>query len=184
MTEAEVTLLECFLRRSSSYFEFGVGGSTCLAARTMQGPIFAVDSNPEWIERVRANLNEEERSRVSMEFVDIGPVGDWGMPVPNSNSEGKFDAYSASIVRHGLKFDFVLVDGRFRVASALQAIEALQHGACIGIHDYVARPQYHVVERFLRPIASVDQLVMFCARPNISAADLHTQIQAYRRVRD
>ncbi|GJE44713.1 hypothetical protein [Methylobacterium soli] len=53
MTDAEVSLLTRYLRRSKFYLEFGCGGSTALAIRESKGMIVSVDSDATWISKLK-----------------------------------------------------------------------------------------------------------------------------------
>jgi hypothetical protein len=59
------------------------------------------------------------------------------------------------------KFSAILVDGRFRVACALHAIDYLDNNGILLVHDYTNRPQYHVIEQFYRKIGGVETLAVF-----------------------
>lgn len=181
MSQPEIELFSSFLRASDSYFEFGMGGSTCLAASLVKSHVCSVDSDTGWIEKVRGELLEGA-GKVNLIHVDVGPTGAWGTPI-NHDKAHLFDAYSLAITRPDLpRFDLCLVDGRFRVACFLQAIVHLDPDAVIGIHDYVARPHYHVVEEFARPIASTGQLVFFVRRKSADLRALKKVLDAHRRV--
>ncbi|WP_139247907.1 hypothetical protein [Hyphomicrobium sp. CS1GBMeth3] len=181
MSQPEIDLFSSFLRASASYFEFGMGGSTCLAASLVKSHVYSVDSDVSWIDRVREEV-AESATEVSLIHVDIGPTGAWGTPI-NRNMAHLFDAYSLAITRPGFPpFDLCLVDGRFRVACFLQAILHLDACAVVGIHDYTVRPHYHVVEEFARPIAASGQLVFFVKRKNADPKALKKVLDAHRRV--
>jgi hypothetical protein len=64
MTDAEVGVVrECF-SKASSLVEFGSGGSTLLAAQSPSlRRIWSVESDPAWIERLRANAIAAPNSR-------------------------------------------------------------------------------------------------------------------------
>lgn len=178
MHEREVDLLRDYLARSESYFEFGVGGSTCLAATLVRKRICGIDSDPRWIKQVTAAVRSDPK--VNLRHVDIGPTGGWGTPL-SRQAEEKFPAYSRSVLTFGdTDFDFCLVDGRFRVACFLEALNALPGDAVIAMHDYASRPHYHLVENYARPIASCQQLTMFVRRRDYDADRARQDIAQHR----
>ena len=63
----------------------------------------------------------ERGGQFSIHGVDIGEVGDWGVPKNLTNSS-TWPSYSDAILKYGYEADLVLVDGRFRVACALHAV--------------------------------------------------------------
>ena len=44
-----------------------------------------------------------------------------------------------------------MIDGRFRVASFLTTLKKSKKGTKIIFDDYKSRPQYHVVEKIIKP---------------------------------
>ncbi|WP_159588040.1 hypothetical protein [Chelativorans xinjiangense] len=179
MQPEELELFKAFLSEADAYFEFGMGGSTCLAATLVKKRISAVDSDRVWVSKVRGEIGNSTK-HVDLRHVDIGPTGAWGTPVSREN-EHLFRSYSGSIVETGFRdFDLCLVDGRFRVACFLQALQFLRPGAIIGIHDYVMRPAYKIVEDFARPIASRQQLKFFVRRTDWNEMGLKDALEAHR----
>lgn len=165
MHEREVTALSCFLSSATSYFEYGMGGSTTIAAKLVKGPIYAIDSDKNWVEKVRRTVGQRAMG-ADFRTVDIGPTGAWGNPI-GTDHVNKFASYSLSIQNIPTRdLDFVFVDGRFRVASFLTALLNVRNDAVVAIHDYTARPEYHLVEEFARPISNCQQLVFFVKRSN------------------
>ena len=163
MSPKEIETLTGLLEASEHYFEFGMGGSTCLAARTVAGSVTAIDSDADWIEKVRQEIGQPDKD-VTLKHVDIGPTGNWGTPI-GTGSRDSFPRYSTSIRAAKLDvIDFCLVDGRFRIACFLEALGQLRSDALLAIHDYAVRPEYHLVEEFARPILTCQQLTVFVRR--------------------
>jgi len=139
------------------YLEFGIGGSTIMAARLEVPEIVGVDSHQGWVASIRSHPDMQPRVEAhtaSILHADIGPVGDWGAPKHTQNAM-KWPNY----IRTGWDGwasrnpdrlpDIVLVDGRFRVACCLSALVfASLHGGRpedvrVLLHDVVPeRPQY------------------------------------------
>ncbi|WP_445621615.1 O-linked N-acetylglucosamine transferase, SPINDLY family protein [Kushneria sp. Sum13] len=176
MSESELTLFDHYLSRSKKYFEFGSGGSTVIAAGhglTIHG----VESDQQWV----AALKEKLGAPCQVTWCDIGPTGAWGVPV-NRDMRESFPAFSQSILNQQENYDFVLVDGRFRVACTLAAIKKsmLQDTAIIiFIHDFWNRSQYHVVLLFLEHLESSETAGVFKPRDNIDMDMLERMYQQY-----
>ena len=87
-----------------------------------------------------------------MEYINIGPVGDFSYPL--LKNKNKIKKYIQSIDKEfqNEKFpDFILIDGRFRVACALNLLKFTQvkKNLCkIIIDDYRNRKEYHILEKF------------------------------------
>jgi hypothetical protein len=154
------------LKGSKRYLEFGTGGSTYLAAKN--GVEFiAVDSDPFFLKSVRKKIGDAGLARPSGQtyrYSDIGLTGHWGRPIglrrPSTRRLEKFRRYSdppPECTEGGRTPDFVLVDGRFRVACVLKSIRMLAHerGWTIAMDDYGDRPHYKVIDEF----ANIDRLV-------------------------
>ena len=63
--------------------------------------------------------------------------------------------------REGVSPDLVLIDGRFRVASFLVSALLAQEGCTILFDDYFDRPNYHVVEKYLKPVRKAGRMAEF-----------------------
>lgn len=142
MGALEIQLFDDMLSKGSVYFEFGLGGSTLYASKHANlNHITAVDSSHAWIRKVKSEAPiaaDIQRGRITIKHVDLGPVGAWGYPIHRDAAKER--GYSKAIVGVTPVPDVVLVDGRYRVACALQTIlEAVQNGwprLILMIHDY------------------------------------------------
>lgn len=179
MSKAEANLFSAFVGRSKGYFEFGSGGSTVYAASVVQGPLYSIDSAQDWTDKVKEALEPSEFTRV-VRSVDIGPTGAWGKPVSDEDRH-LFPSYHEAVRTVDPKeIDLCFVDGRFRVACFLQALNFLSRDTIFGMHDYRTRNKYHVVERFARPIAEAENITFFLPRASIDSAELLDSIEKYR----
>jgi len=154
------------LKGSKRYLEFGSGGSTYLAAKH-EIEFIAVDSDPYFLKSVRKKISNAGLARPvgqTYRYADIGLTGHWGRPLalrsPSPKRLEKFRRYSdlpPECLEGGRTPDFVLVDGRFRVACVLKSIRMLvnERGWTIAMDDYGDRPHYNVINEF----AEIDRLV-------------------------
>src|SRR5947209_1628189 len=83
MSQAEAELFEQLLSTGNFYLEWGSGGSTLAAVRSHVRQIVSVETDSAWLERLKAN--EEiacgiTSKRVFFRHIDVGPVGEWGVP--------------------------------------------------------------------------------------------------------
>lgn len=165
MSQAEQNMLRKYLSHARIYLEFGVGGSTGIAAEQPGLTIIGLDSHPDWIARCKtdpriAKVNED--NRLTLHHVDIGKVGDWGYPVEPAAAQ-RWPRYSLDIWKKlgTLSPDFVFIDGRFRVSCLLQTLLNLPDVGHVLIHDFWDRPHYHGVLDFVDVIDRVGQLGVF-----------------------
>jgi hypothetical protein len=170
LTDKEIALFDSLVGCSRRYVEFGAGGSTCRAASTDKEWIIAVDSSTEWLSKVALHCNGKKK--IKLLHADIGEVGEWGAPrdVARRNDWPRYHELPW-LDREAEQGDFYFIDGRFRVACFVQA---LLRGACpdavFAMHDFSCRPHYHVILRFVRQIASADELSVFIRRPDFDRA--------------
>lgn len=181
MSPAERQLFKASLKQASRYFEFGSGGSTVWAVAEGLA-VKGVESDAKWISALKEKLGE----KCQVDTVDIGPTKEWGFPVSLENSE-KFPAYSKAIQKHKQSFDLVLVDGCFRVACTMAAIQhILEHSedpqeARIFIHDFWNRPHYHAVLPFLDTLEKVESAGLFRVSESVKKEDVVDVLEQYSR---
>jgi hypothetical protein len=182
MTNSEINLLIDQLSSSKAYLEFGCGGSTKYAVDYARGSILSVESDTAWVKKLSEDHDVAtalQSGRLTFLPIDIGPVGDWGVPRDQSKIKNWSSYYTAPWRREAPLYDFILIDGRFRVMCALMAVAQAQEGAAIAIHDYRERPHYFVVERYLEVLHSAGTLVVFKKKTNINYRDLILDIERY-----
>lgn len=145
------------LGRAKLYVEYGSGGSTRLAD-TMGVETVCVESDPYYAAAVRKTL--DSNSSVRIIDIHLGLTGPWGIPIfstPNPKRIRRWNMYPLApytVLENGRVPEFVLVDGRFRRACAL---ESARRAGLAGVpltimfDDYYkeARDHYHAVEEFL-----------------------------------
>ncbi|WP_051122310.1 hypothetical protein [Pectobacterium atrosepticum] len=182
MSEKETQLFEHYMKKATRYFEFGSGGSTKLATRN-NVEVFGVESDKMWVE----TLKTEVGPLCKVEYVDIGPTKAWGYPVDDTHRD-KFPHYSEAILQYSRAFNLILVDGRFRVACALNAIKHTLENqkniadTVIFIHDFWDRPDYHVVLEFLETSDKAETAGAFKIKDNINIAVLNEVLGKYKYI--
>jgi hypothetical protein len=162
MSASELILFRSFLAKSARYLEFGCGGSTVLASADGKAWIIAVDSSEEWLQQV-ATKCATAATRPELVVADIGKVGDWGYPIDPA-ARPRWAGYHSDVFQKlpkSTEADFVMVDGRFRVACFAQAVLNCPATALIGFHDFQSRPHYHIVRELGREIAAIEDMSVF-----------------------
>lgn len=177
MSLSEINLLKKYLKKCQNYFEFGSGGSSKLASK-MGVLVHGVESDPVWLQQLQKEIGENK-----IKHVDIGPTREWGYPVDLS-AQDRFPLYSQSIHQTGERYDFILVDGRFRVACALQSARHiiqndLQDNSIIFVHDFWGRDYYKPMLYFLDEVESIDTAIILKVKPDVDLKKLDEQISRY-----
>ena len=163
MSDAELALFRCFVEQANGYVEFGAGGSTVLAASAASGFIVSTDSAQVWIDAVASQCRERDAALVpEMVLADIGPTREWGYPVDDSRRDRWSRYHQLCWERpRTTEAGLYVVDGRFRVACAMQVLIRARTGAVLLFHDFASRAHYHPVRRFAREIAAAEDLSAF-----------------------
>lgn len=176
------------LKQSRGYLEFGSGGSTILASQLGKSFV-TIESDPYFLRsvaaQIRANGVELDPSRQSLVPVSIGLTEAWGVPVFQKRTAARLARWKQYVTaawdRGGSDFcpDLILVDGRFRVACALEAARQLRDRAdwTLLIDDYAERPHYWVVEEFLDKVEMVGRMAVFRGRTDLETERLEKVIE-------
>lgn len=183
MSLDEISLFQKYLKKSTNYFEFGSGGSTKLAARN-NIEVYGVESDKEWINTLKKDIGE----LCKVEYVDIGPTKEWGYPLDNT-CRHLFPHYSESILSHQKYFDFILVDGRFRVACTLNSIKNTllykkdnDNDVYLFIHDFWDRKIYESVLTFLDTVEKVGTAGVFKIKKRVDVKLLDKKLNEYKYI--
>lgn len=167
MTAAEAGLLQAAAAAATTGLEFGCGGSTPLLLEAGLGRLLSVDSDRDWLMRVGADPRcapALAEGRLGLLHADIGPTGRWGWPLDPARMP-QWTGYWRDPWERAGAVDFVLVDGRFRVACALAALPRLGPGARLAVHDFWARPAYQApILRHFDLVGSAGSLALLAPR--------------------
>lgn len=184
MSPAEKELLHSYIRASTRYLEFGAGESTIFAAGVPTiRTITSVESSEQF---VLDNLMPDpavgravSAGTLTFQIVDIGETGRWGYPKDGSRRH-LWPNYSLSVFRRKCEHDLVLIDGRFRVACALNCILNEPPACTMLIHDFWNRPEYHLLLDFLTTEKRVDTLGVFRRAGTVDARRVQSLIRKYQ----
>jgi len=142
----EPNFFEEEIKKCSVYGEYGTGSSTSFALNHSDVLVNCVDTDPYWLKQATKGFNDTPR--LQAKAVDLGTVLAWGIPVGAARID-QFIEYTDWIWKHEKLPNLVLIDGRLRVCCFLTTLKNCNPGCRIIFDDYVHRPQYHFVERFL-----------------------------------
>ena len=172
MKQTEQTFLETFITTDSTYFEWGSGGSTDTFGRLTNAKIVSVENYQPWCDKVSALPFVKCRQQLkTMDYKCIvpHPTGGAGYPVDSAHN-GAFDEYIEAIQDYP-DFDIVLVDGRWRIACALFALDYITDDTVVFIHDF-QREEYRVVLEWYDTIDQVDALIALKRKKNVARPTL------------
>ena len=166
------------------YGEYGCGLSSKWMLKNTSSIVISVDSSKEWVEKVKTE-NKNHQSRLIIKHVDLGKVGNWGRPI-NYLKSSNFSEYTEYIWKRSEKPKMVLVDGRFRVCCFLTSLKFADPGTKIIFDDYVNRPHYHFVEKYVSRINECGRQCLFVvpSKSEIDMDSLNKDIDFFKFVMD
>lgn len=137
-----------------TYIEYGSGGATLIAAQHVE-LLISIESDHYYQKLVEASVNASDpKADIRLLYGAIGLTAGWGAPILRA---GGYAFSGKKYVRAPWKLaereqrqaDFVLVDGRFRVACVCASLLHPQaSGAVILLDDFAGRAPYEVVLDF------------------------------------
>lgn len=201
MEEAAALLRRLMDEEARNYLEWGSGGSTEMISFLMLNTTlrnrfraFSVESSVDWMRSLRSKsptiVGAEERGMLTYHHGNIGPTGHLGFPKEQVNASRALN-YVRPFGSSHQRMDLVLVDGRFRVACALQALHYMHNKSVLLMHDYgpeafgatsaqwavARRNEYGSVERFYERTILTHTLSAFRPRMPIDRPALHVAFQ-------
>ena len=186
MTDREIDRYTALLAGARTVIEYGTGGSTLLALGAGVSRLISVETDLGWIGMLRdvpAVAEAERQGRLTFVHVDIGRVGKWGKPVDDSGA-ARYAAFASAPWSRCDAPDVVFIDGRFRVACALETLLRSGGSTRLAFHDFWKRPQYHVVLPFVDCIDRVDSLAVFKRQASFNENAATQLLERYRTVQD
>jgi hypothetical protein len=171
MAPSDADRFKLEVTKASRYVEFGSGGSTVFASR-MGVSTISVENDRFFAREVARCLSG---TSVRQEICEMGLVGEWGFPIfPSASAAKRY--VSAPWDNQGFP-DFVLVDGRYRVACALESARQANlvgANAVLMFDDYANRSFYHAVEKYLGSPEIVQNAAIFLIGPQ-QVPELHVE---------
>lgn len=183
MEKEGISLLEERLKKIDVFLEYGAGGSTVFAAELGVKNIHSVESDKSFLEAVQKKVASLcPSAKVNPYFVNIGKTGDWGHPT-NRESANLWPNYCVApwqeILKNNQFPDLILIDGRFRVACFLASLLLAKEGTIILFDDYMDRPQYHIIEKYLKPNKTAGRMGEFIVKSDILTSLVLLDLIAY-----
>ena len=134
------------LKNSKHYFEYGAGSST-LYADINKKKFTSIELDKSFFFIIKERLKKK-----NIFFINVGPVGEFSYPL--FQNKKKILSYIKSIDPYFNKKnypDFILIDGRFRVACCLNLLLIMNKKkikSTILIDDYKKRNYYKILRNF------------------------------------
>ena len=167
-TDYELGAVLSFLTRDTVYFETGSGCSSIIA-KYYAKKSYAVEGCKVWYEK-----GIENGLKDNLIFKDLKPDNsDWSYPGRTSTLEdwkNYFQAYDKSY-----KADVILIDGRFKIATAMDIYDKIDDDTIVFIHEYPDRPSYFVLENYYQFVYIWDRLAAYVKKKDVKSIPLEEQ---------
>lgn len=134
------------LKNTKFYFEYGSGNSTLLSDKYKK-KFVSIELDKKFYQLICDNVKKKDR----IIFIDIGVVGEFSYPI--FKNKKKILEYIQTLNKFFTKQkfpDFILVDGRFRVACCINIfllIKKFNKHPIVILDDYETRKHYKVLNR-------------------------------------
>lgn len=176
-----------YLDKSSNYFEYGSGGSTYQAfIRKNIVTINSVESDLQWYNKLQTIIKNNER--VNLVYIEMNAKpNNWGNPGPKSTIT-QWTNYSSNILKLDAnllnKIDFILIDGRFRVACCLKCFSVISDKCLIAFDDFLNRNYYHIVLDYYDIVnKTTDKRMVILRKKNVGSPSKEI-IEKYEKIKE
>ena len=176
-----------YLQKCSVYFEYGSGGSTYQASiRDNIECIYSVESDIQWQKKLEQTINTD---KITYFFNEMNTKPNtWGNPGPNStpHQKKKYSSFMQTLSKNEQnKIDFVLIDGRFRVACCLKCFDIINETCFIAFDDFLNRPHYHVVLDYFDVVENTnDKRMVILQKKKIPGGVPEDIIKKYEQIKE
>jgi hypothetical protein len=158
VTFRAIDWLDAYLKPDMKAFEYGAGGSTLYLAKRVRD-VTSVEHDREFYDLVKSILAQRSNRNCSLMLHEPKACEESDREFASYQVRYKdmcFESYVKAIDDHPDKsLDFVLVDGRARVACVKRAVSKVAPGGAIML-DNSDRPAYRAAFRLLRDVPRYD----------------------------
>ena len=167
-TENELGAFLSFLTKDTIYFETGSGCSSVIA-KYYAKKSYAVEGCKEYYDK-----GVENGLKDNLIFKDLKPNNNqWSYPGRRSTLDdwkNYFQAYDRSY-----NADVILIDGRFKVATAMDMFDKINDDTIVLVHEYSDRPSYFVIEKYYQLVYHWDRIAAFIKKKDVKSIPLEVQ---------
>jgi len=167
-----------------TYLEYGSGGSTVQAAKHVK-TLVSVESDPVFKLAVERKIAKESNAEIHLLSPYIGMTAHWGTPVFGRATPSRIHRWKRypqapwKVLKEAP--DTILIDGRMRVACALESLLHVTRDTRMVVDDYVGR-EYQVIEDFADLIATHGIMAEFRKKKDFDPAMCQERLERYYTV--
>ena len=164
----ELTAFLSLLTEDTIYFETGSGCSSIIA-KYYAKKTYAVEGSIKYYK-----IGIENGLKDVIIFNDLKPDDlDWSFPGKNSTLDD-WKKYFQSYKKE-YNADVILIDGRFKVATAMDIFDKIRDDTIVLLHEYFERPSYFILEEYYDYVYHWGRLYAFVKKKNINEIPLEIQ---------
>lgn len=164
----ELTAFLSFLTKDTIYFETGSGCSSIIA-KYYAKKTYAVEGCIKYYK-----IGIKNGLKDVLIFKDLKPDDfTWSFPGKKSNLndwKNYFQSYKKEY-----NADVILIDGRFKIATAMDIFDKIRDDTIILLHEYFERPSYFIIEEYYDYVYHWGRLFCFVKKKNIKQIPLEIQ---------
>ena len=167
MPESEAAHLREAYAAADVILEYGVGGSTVMAAEMAGKTITSVETDQLWVQTLQDWFKQNPcKSTPDIIWANIGPTKAWGRPKDETQWKD-FAKYPLDIwmLEDAPHPDVVLVDGRFRAGCVLATAFNCKRDTRVLVDDYKRRDSYHGIEKIVGTPRLIGRMAEFEITP-------------------
>jgi len=168
LIKEELIAFLSLLTKDTIFFETGSGCSSIIA-KYYAKKTYAVEGCKKFY-----NIGIKNGLKDVLIFKDLKPDNPtWSYPGKKSSIKdwkNYFQSYKKEY-----NADVILIDGRFKVATAMDIFDKIRDDAIILLHEYNSRPRYFVLENYYNYVYHWGSLYCFVKKKNIKEIPLEIQ---------
>lgn len=173
LNDIELIAFLSLLNKETIFFETGSGCSSIIA-KYFAKKTYAVEGCKNFYEY---GINNGLKDILI--FKDLKPDNPtWSYPGKNSNLNDWINYFTA--YKKEYNADVILIDGRFKIATAMDIFNKIRKDTIVLIHEYNFRPLYYIIEKYYKYIYHWGSLFAFIKNNEISQIPISIQKQYWK----
>lgn len=183
MSYRETKLFEKYTDKGENVVEFGAGGSTVVFLRKKKKIISIENNKPylDFINSIHYIRKGTANKQLGFKYVDTGEIKKWGRLKNDLKKEDWPQYYQTIWDEYNIANpDIVLIDGRFRVMCALNAIPYINRNTIVLFHDFTCPKKYNSILQFFDVIDYADSLYVLRVKNIINNESLEAMKKEFQ----
>lgn len=178
MPEREAAHLRSAYAAAGVILEYGLGGSTVMAAEMADKTITSVETDQFWVDTLHTWFAQNPcKSTPDIIWANIGKTRAWGRPANDSHWKDyvkyPLDIWMLDDTPHP---DVVFADGRFRAGCVLATAFKCKRETRVLVDDYARRTSYHGIEKIVGAPRMIGRMAEFEITPTPIPAEYLLEI--------